>query len=134
MLFEDVALKGAVRGVTPLTPAPLAAATGGIMVAALWAYARLESASFVAGEVKDPVKSYTWGYLLGFLTVFALYLLVPFVVEAKLGVSLVASYSYLYYTYRGVLKSLSGRPLVPPSIFVYLSLFTSDKYLIPLLD
>ncbi|AFK51673.1 Amino acid transporter, putative [Thermogladius calderae 1633] len=130
VLLEDVALKGALRGVTPLTPAPLAAATGGMMVAALWAYAGLESASFVAGEVKDPVKSYTRGYPLGFLTVFALYLLVPFVVETKLGVSLVASHSYLYYNYRGVLRSLSGRPLVPPSIFVYLSLFTSDKYLI----
>jgi amino acid transporter len=129
-ILEDTAFSGGATGVALLKPAPFTEATSGLLIASLWAYAGLESASFMAGEVREPAKSYTRGYTAGFLTVLALYLLVPFIVERKLGVDFIASYSYLYYNYRDQLRQLGGGPLIPPSLFAYLSLFTSDKTLI----
>ncbi|WP_440059689.1 hypothetical protein ACSU1N_00580 [Thermogladius sp. 4427co] len=125
--IERLALSGG-GGINPLQRTTLLAGSLSMMVATLWAYMGIESASFVAGEVRDPVKSYSRGYTLGYLTVVLLYLLVPYIVESKLGVDLVASYSYLYYNYQEVLtRYLGGRPLIPPTLFVFLSLISRDK-------
>lgn len=122
---------GVVNGVAveALKPVTEWNATFALFGIAVWAYLGLENASFIAGEVKDPVNSYFKGYIAGFATLVALYTVTPVIVTLIAGYDFLSAYSYLYHYYPGVLKIIMGTNTLPsPSLVTIISVYTGNIY------
>jgi len=122
----NTALKGG-AGVEPLRPVDAWTGILGLFTIAVWAYLGVESASFIAGEVRDPVKSYLKGYIAGYSVLVALYTVMPVVVTLIAGYDFLASYSYLYHYYPRLLGALMGVETPPsPSILLVIGVYNGN--------
>ncbi|AFL66657.1 APC family permease [Desulfurococcus amylolyticus] len=122
---------GVVDGVVvnALKPVNEWSATFALLGVAMYAYLGLENASFIAGEVKDPVSSYFKGYITGFTTLTALYTVTPVIITLIAGYDFLSAYSYLYHYYPGVLKIIMGTNTPPsPSLTTIISVYTGNTY------
>ena len=122
---------GVVNGVVvnALKPVSEWNATLALLGVAVYAYLGLENASFIAGEVKDPVNSYLKGYITGFTTLIALYTVTPVIITLIAGYDFLSAYSYLYHYYPGVLKIIMGTNTPPsPSLVTIISVYTGNTY------
>lgn len=108
----------------PLSPTDVRAATLNYSFIVFWSFLGLEIPAFLAGEVKEPEKSYVVGGFTAYLTVLLAYLSSSMVVKAA-GSDLLAAYSYLYSNNPGLLQKFIELEIVPqPSLFLpfYLTL------------
>jgi APA family basic amino acid/polyamine antiporter len=89
LVLMGLAMGGGVVHATPLLDRPISAgliaAIGAAMIPVAFAYGGWQTATFVAGEMRDPARDLSRGLVMGVLGVVALYLSVSFVCLKVLG-------------------------------------------------
>jgi len=81
----------------------------------LWAWTGFEAITYAGGEIKSP-KASMYGFLGGYIIVWALYTIIPFCVMYAFG-DLIGPYNLLFREHKDVLKTFM--PVTEPSVPFY---------------